>query len=78
MRLVLLITALGLAALAGCASKSAPAPGVAPAAVPAATPAAQAAPGGAASTPVPPRPTLAAEQKRLAELFKGTPVVFSM
>ena len=74
MRFVLLTLAL---ALAGCASKpTAPAPGTPPvAAAPGAAPATQAAP---TSVPVPPRPSLAAEQKRLAELFKGTPVVFSM
>ncbi|MEQ1683323.1 MAG: hypothetical protein ABL916_06715 [Burkholderiaceae bacterium] len=77
----LLFTAALLAGLAGCASKSTP---PAPAAAPgAATPAAAAPSGPAASaapaaTAVPPRAALAAEQKRLAELFKGTPVVFSM
>ncbi len=66
------ITAVLLAGLAGCASKStAPAP-AAPA------PAAPAVGHAASATPVLPRPTLAAEHKRLSELFKGTPVVFSM
>jgi outer membrane protein OmpA-like peptidoglycan-associated protein len=81
MRPALLITALWLAALAGCASNSKPKPTpvVVPSTAPAATaPAPQAVPAAPASTPVPPRPTLAAEQRRLAELFKGTPVVFSM
>jgi outer membrane protein OmpA-like peptidoglycan-associated protein len=79
MKISLLFTAALLAGLAGCASKStAPAP-AAPAGAPSAaaptSPVTSAAP---ASTPVPPRPSLVAEQKRLAELFKGTPVVFSM
>lgn len=79
MRFVLLIVVLLLAGLAGCASKSAPAPAASTGAAPAvAAPVAAAAPGAAASAAVPPRPALAAEQKRLAELFKGTPVVFSM
>ena len=33
---------------------------------------------GPAAAPVPPRQTLASEQRRLAELFRGTPVVFAM
>ena len=79
MKIALSITVAVLAALVGCASKSPPASGAAPAAAPpGASPAAQPAPGAPASTPVPPRASLAAEQKRLAELFKGTPVVFSM
>ena len=82
MRFVLLIVVLllaGLAGLAGCASKSAPAPAASSGAAPAvAAPIAASAPGAAASAAVPPRPALAAEQKRLSELFKGTPVVFSM
>ena len=68
MRLVLLITALLLAGLAGCASQRAPAP--------APSPASTAAP--AASGAVPVHPTLVAEQRRLSELFRGTPVVFAM
>lgn len=79
MKISLLFTAALLAGLAGCAGKStAPAPaapGATPSAAAPTSPAASTAP---ASTPVPPRPALAAEQKRLAELFKGTPVVFSM
>lgn len=73
MRLALFITTALLASLAGCASKS-----VAPAGSPAGASPTQAGSGAAASTPVPPPPSLAAEQKRLSELFKGTPVVFSM
>ena len=79
MKISPLFTAALLAGLAGCASKSTPPAPAAPAAAPAAT--APASPAGStapASTPVPPRPSLAVEQKRLAELFKGTPVVFSM
>ena len=77
---LLLFVAALFAVLAGCASKSAaPSPAAptsaAPAAVAPTSPAASSAP---ASTPVPTRALLAAEQKRLAELFKGTPVVFSM
>lgn len=69
-----------LAVLAGCASKTAPtgpSPG-APAA--ASTPVAPSTGSAAAATVVPPpRPsTLPAEQQRLAELFRGTPVVFTM
>ena len=79
MKISFLFTAALLAGLAGCASKStAPAPAApstTPSAAAATSPAASAAP---ASTPVPPRASLVAEQKRLAELFKGTPVVFSM
>ena len=79
MRFVLLIVVLLLAGLAGCASKSAPAPAASTGAAPVvAAPVAPSAPGAAASAAVPPRPALAAEQKRLSELFKGTPVVFSM
>ena len=81
MRFVLLIVVLllaGLAGLAGCASKSAPAPAASSSAAPVvAAPIAPSA-SAAASAAVPPRPALAAEQKRLSELFKGTPVVFSM
>ena len=79
MKISPLFTAALLAGLAGCASKSTlPAP-AAPAATSAATsPTSPAASTASASTPVPPRPSLAVEQKRLAELFKGTPVVFSM
>ncbi len=65
------ITVVLLAALTGCASKST-APATAEPAP--ATPAS----GHASATPGLPRPTLAAEHKRLSELFKGTPVVFSM
>lgn len=83
MKILLLTMALCLAGLAGCASKSTPVTGTAPAspgpAPKSAAPGAPAAPGGAsAASPVPPRVALAAEQKRLAELFQGTPVVFSM
>jgi len=76
MRLVLFITAALLAGLAGCASKStAPAPSAPANGSPAGAPQTQASD---AAAPVPPRPSLAAEQKRLSDLFKGTPVVFSM
>ena len=68
MRLALFNSALLAAALAGCGTRPAPAP----------TRAASAAPGPAASAPSPARPTLASEQRRLAELFRGTPVVFAM
>ncbi len=72
MRLLLIIAALslaGLAGLAGCASKSAPG---------SAAPGAPSASDSGALIAAPPRPSLAAEQKRLGEVFKGTPVVFSM
>lgn len=75
-----------LGLLAGCASnKPAPTPSPVPAAAPAAqTPAAPAgsavAPGAAASAPTPAqvRASLVAEQRRLSELFRGTPVVFTL
>ncbi|HEY9068515.1 MAG TPA: hypothetical protein VIO33_26250 [Burkholderiaceae bacterium] len=67
--------ALLLAVVAGCATR-APAPGGA------APPAGAPSPGAPAPAPAPsrppPQPTLAAEQKRLAALFDGTPVVFTM
>ena len=67
MKTSLWITAVLLAGLSGCTSKStAPVP-----ATPTAGQAGSVAPGL-------PRPTLAAEHLRLSELFKGTPVVFSM
>lgn len=92
MKNLLLTTALCLAGLAGCASKPptvstvAPPPALATAPAPAgsvpaparAAPVAPGAPAPVAAAPVPPRASLAAEQKRLAELFNGTPVVFSM
>ena len=79
MQSVLFIIALLLGVLAGCTAnttKPTPAPAAAPASAPAsgATPV----PGPAASAPAPVRTTLAAEQRRLSELFRGTPVVFSM
>jgi outer membrane protein OmpA-like peptidoglycan-associated protein len=52
-----------LAVLAGCANSP---PEIAPVSGP------------AAPSPAPAHPTLAAEQQRLAELFRGTPVVFAM
>jgi outer membrane protein OmpA-like peptidoglycan-associated protein len=80
MKICLWITAALLAGLAGCASKSTPPAPAAPTttASPAASATSPPAPTAPGSTPVPPRPSLVAEQKRLAELFKGTPVVFSM
>lgn len=81
MKISVLITAALFAGLAGCASKStAPAPTAAPTATAPATPPATSPAGSAArtSTPVPPRAALAAEQKRLAGLFEGTPVVITM
>ena len=78
MRFVLLIVVLLLAGLAGCASKSAPAPAASTGAAPVVSAPIAPSASAAASVAVPPRPALAAEQKRLSELFKGTPVVFSM
>ena len=78
MRFVLLIVVLLLAGLAGCASKSAPAPAASTGATPVVSAPIAPSASAAASAAVPPRPALAAEQKRLSELFKGTPVVFSM
>lgn len=81
MKILMLMAALCLAGLAGCAGKSTTASGTAPAAPGPASTAARPAPaasGPGAISPVPPRATLAAEQKRLSDLFKGTPVVFSM
>ncbi|HEX7438618.1 MAG TPA: hypothetical protein VF319_00850, partial [Caldimonas sp.] len=68
----ILIAAGLMLALAGCAAwrpAASPEPGAAP-------PFAAAS---AATAPTPPtRASLAAEQRRLAELFRGTPVVFAM
>ena len=75
MKILMLMAALCLAGLAGCAGTSTPA---APGPAAAAARPAPAASGPGAASPAPPRATLAAEHKRLAELFKGTPVVFSM
>ncbi len=63
MRILCTFTALLLAALAGCSSL--PTPAGAPIGLP--TPDEQ-----------PLRPTLRSEQQRLAEFFRGTPVVFEM
>jgi len=63
MRLALFTTVLLLGLLTGCATQ-APIP-VTPAPA-------------ASAVPVPAHPTLASEQRRLAELFRGTPVVFEM
>jgi outer membrane protein OmpA-like peptidoglycan-associated protein len=69
----LFLICLFLSALAACGSK----PPVKPA-----TPSGPGAPTGpsvpGAPAPEAPRPTLAAEQQRLAALFDGTPVVFAM
>jgi len=68
----LFLICLFLAALAACGTKPSspsPSPGTG-------APTAPPTPG--AAVPEPPRPTLAAEQKRLAALFEGTPVVFAM
>lgn len=64
-----LIPLIAAALLAACASSPSVKPG-APGPGGASTPGAPA--------PEPPRPTLAAEQQRLAALFDGTPVVFTM
>ena len=79
MQRTLAITAVLIAALAACGTPPASppaAPVTAPAPVapgPTATPAP--APG---PLPAPARQTLAAEQRRLTELFRGTPVAFAM
>jgi outer membrane protein OmpA-like peptidoglycan-associated protein len=77
MRLATFLLTACLGVLAACGSAPTAQPG-SPTAAPG-----TAAPGSAGPTPVPPppeppRPTLAAEQGRLAELFRGTPVVFTM
>ena len=64
MRLALIAIAVVLTALAGCASKPAPATNTPPAAP--------------VSGPPTPHATLASEQKRLAALFRDTPAVFVM
>jgi outer membrane protein OmpA-like peptidoglycan-associated protein len=64
MRRVLLLALPLIAVLAGCGTRPAPAPPVAPVPAPAPAP--------------PARATLVTEQLRLAELFRGTPVVFSL
>jgi outer membrane protein OmpA-like peptidoglycan-associated protein len=66
MRLVCFASAVLAGLVAGCGSVSGP------------VPAASAAPGVAASSPGLARVTLASEQVRLAELFRGTPVVIAM
>ena len=71
----LLAGALGV--LAGCAS--APKPGAtAPSTAASAASAASGSPSGSAGSAAPQRVTLASEQLRLSELFRGTPVVFAM
>ena len=69
----LFLSCLFLAALAACGTKP-----TAPSSSPAGpgAPTSPSTPG--TPVPEPPRPTLAAEQKRLAALFEGTPVVFTM
>ena len=69
----LFLICLFLAALAACGTKP-----TAPSSSPAGpgAPTSPSTPG--TPVPEPPRPTLAAEQKRLAALFEGTPVVFAM
>ena len=79
MQRTLVITAVLIAALAACGTPPAStpaAPVTAPAPVspgPAATPAPAPVP-----VPAPARQTLASEQRRLTELFRGTPVAFAM
>ena len=65
MRFAPFTTILLLGALAGCATQAPPP--MTPAGAPSAAPG-----------PAPAHPTLASEQRRLAELFRGTPVVFEM
>jgi hypothetical protein len=60
--------ALLIGAMAGCGTPSNSLP----------PPTSPAAPAKSASSPAPVRVTLASEQVRLAELFRGTPVVFAM
>jgi len=64
MRFVWFGSAVVAGLMAGCGSVSGPAPA--------------AVPGSVASSPGPARVTLASEQVRLAELFRGTPVVIAM
>jgi outer membrane protein OmpA-like peptidoglycan-associated protein len=64
-RLRILVVAVAAAVLAGCAST----PGGSGRGT---------GPGEAAGPTAAPRPTLAQEQRRLADLFSGTPVVFAM
>jgi len=75
MRKALLTGVLLAGALAGCGST--PKPGSAPPPFPVSQAAAPAAPD-ANDRPMPSRITLASEQLRLSELFRGTPVVFAM
>jgi outer membrane protein OmpA-like peptidoglycan-associated protein len=68
----ILVAAGVMLVLAGCAAwrpAASPAPAAAPPSAPARAPIAP---------PPPPRASLAAEQQRFAELFRGTPVVFAM
>ena len=71
----LVIAAVLIAALAACRTPP-PVPPATPAPAPA--PPVTAAPPAAAPVPAPARQTLASEQRRLAELFRGTPVAFTM
>ena len=71
----LLVGALGV--LAGCGSTPKPGATAPPTAASAAS-TASASPSGSARSAAPQRVTLASEQLRLSELFRGTPVVFAM
>lgn len=79
MRMALLTGILLAGALAGCGSTPKPGPPPPPSST-SESGSGSAAPGlpGASDRPTPPRITLASEQLRLSELFRGTPVVFAM
>ena len=79
MQKALVIAAVLIAALAACRTPpaSTPSPQV-PSAAPVPVSPGPAAPPPPVPAPAQPRQTLASEQRRLAELFRGTPVAFTM
>ena len=79
MRTALVIAAVLIAALAACRTPPSSTPATpGPSAAPGAAAPGLASPAAPASAPPPARQTLASEQRRLAELFRGTPVAFTM
>ena len=77
MQKTLVIAAVLIAALAACRTPPPPPPPPSTAAT-APVPLVTAVPPAAAPAPAPARQTLASEQRRFSELFRGTPVAFTM